>query len=542
MRLLAMQKSSALTGVIMAAVALVLLLPVISVGLALFNSAPWSSISSNYLGNTLLLMAMVGALTALIGVSCAWLVTIYDFPGRRWLSWVLVLPIAIPAYINAYTYADLLEFYGPVQSFIRSSFGYEYQDYWFPSIRNLPGATITLSLVLYPYVYLLSRAAFLNQSQSQWWAARSLGASSSAAFFKIALPSARPAIAGGVALVLMETLADFGVADFFSVQTFSVGIFRNWLILGNKGAALKLAALMLMFVFILVLFETATRKGQTASHGRNAAQTERSQLTGLGRWVTCLVCFIPVLLGLLIPVTRLLYHVVSKGDSFTSANLGGYLSNSVSLAVIVGLVVMALALLLTWVKHNYPTKLNLTWMRLATLGYALPGALLAVGLLAPLSVLDQGLTQNLKTVFGWDGGLILTGTIIALVYALVIRFLTIAYNGLEAGFSNIPRSMDHAARSLNATRGRRMRRIFLPLLRPSLISVFILVFIDVMRELPATLIMRPFNFDTLATRVYWLASDERLPEASTAALTIIGIGLVSTSILNVFLVKRRFNP
>ena len=542
MRLLAMQKSSALTGVIMAAVALVLLLPVISVGLALFNSAPWSSISSNYLGNTLLLMAMVGALTALIGVSCAWLVTIYDFPGRRWLSWALVLPIAIPAYINAYTYADLLEFYGPVQSFIRSSFGYEYQDYWFPSIRNLPGATITLSLVLYPYVYLLSRAAFLNQSQSQWWAARSLGASSSAAFFKIALPSARPAIAGGVALVLMETLADFGVADFFSVQTFSVGIFRNWLILGNKGAALKLAALMLMFVFILVLFETATRKGQTASHGRKAAQTERSQLTGLGRWVTCLVCFIPVLLGLLIPVTRLLYHVVSKGDSFTSANLVGYLSNSVSLAVIVGLVVMALALLLTWVKHNYPTKLNLTWMRLATLGYALPGALLAVGLLAPLSVLDQGLTQNLKTVFGWDGGLILTGTIIALVYALVIRFLTIAYNGLEAGFSNIPRSMDHAARSLNATRGRRMRRIFLPLLRPSLISVFILVFIDVMRELPATLIMRPFNFDTLATRVYWLASDERLPEASTAALTIIGIGLVSTLILNVFLVKRRFNP
>ena len=205
MRLLAMQKSSALTGVIMAAVALVLLLPVISVGLALFNSAPWSSISSNYLGNTLLLMAMVGALTALIGVSCAWLVTIYDFPGRRWLSWALVLPIAIPAYINAYTYADLLEFYGPVQSFIRSSFGYEYQDYWFPSIRNLPGAAITLSLVLYPYVYLLSRAAFLNQSQSQWWAARSLGASSSAAFFKIALPSARPAIAGGVALVLMET-------------------------------------------------------------------------------------------------------------------------------------------------------------------------------------------------------------------------------------------------------------------------------------------------------------------------------------------------
>jgi len=483
-------------------------------------------------------MVGVGFLTALIGIVTAWFVSAYEFPGRKWLSWALVLPIAAPAYIIAYVYADLLEFYGPVQSTLRQIFGWGQGDYWFPSIRNRVGASLMLGFVLYPYVYLLARASFLLQSQSQWRAARNLGLNARQAFFRVVLPSARPAIAGGLALVLMETLADFGVADFFAVPTFSVGIFRNWLIIGDRPAAMKLASLMLMAGILLVILESSTRRGSTASSGQTLAQTERIKLGGMKAFVVTMICLTPVLIGLIFPVLRLLYHTVIQGDGMAAGQLFDFTKNSVTLALIIGFILLILAAFLAHVKRSHSSKVRDASIRVATLGYALPGALLAVGLLSPLSKFDQSLAKIMQSSFGWSTGLIFTGTILALVYALTIRFLTVSFNSVDSGFERIPPAMERASRSLGASWWRRLRVIILPLLRPSLITAFILVFIDVMRELPATLILRPFNFDTLATRVYWLASDERLSEASTAALMIIFVGVLPTLYLNAFVTKQ----
>jgi len=531
------KKSTALTLGIML-IALIFALPILSVGLELFTDSKWPKTLSLYIINTVFLMVCVGVISTIIGVICAWLICAYEFPGRTLLSWALVLPIAAPAYIIAYVYADLLEYYGPLQSSLRDLFGWQQGDYWFPAIRNLFGATMMLSLVLYPYVYLLARASFMKQSQSQWWAARNLGLSPKQAFYKVVLPAARPAIAGGLALVLMETLADFGVADFFSVPTFSVGIFRNWLIIGDKASAMKLASLMLLAVILLITLESATRRGSVADDSKTFAEAERVKVHGARGLGLMLICLLPVIIGLIIPLLRLLYLTFLTGDSMAWDKLLSYAANSILLALIVGGLVVLVSIILAYAKRNNPNIFSKSFIRLSTLGYALPGALLAVGLLSPLSWLDQRLTKTVNSALGWSSGLILTGTLIALIYALSVRFLTVSFNSLDAGFSRVPMSIDHASRSLGANWSRRMRRIFFPLLRPSLISAFILVFIDVVRELPATLIMRPFNFDTLATRVYWLASDERLSEASTAALIIIIVGIIPTFYLNGFITKK----
>ena len=512
--------------------AFVFCLPILSVGIAIFTGGAWPQTLNEYISNTVILMLSVAILTTFIGVSCAWLVSAYDFPARNILSWMLVLPIAAPAYIIAYVYADILEYYGPFQSALRQIFGWEQGQNRFPPIRNLPGASLMLSFVLYPYVYLLARASFLQQSQSQWWAARNLGMSPRQAFYKVVLPAARPAIAGGLALVLMETLADFGVADFFAVPTFSVGIFRHWLIIGDKPAAMKLASVMLLAVILLIILESSTRKGSVASNSKTLSQAEPKKLQGARGWTLTFLCALPVILGLIIPLLRLIYLAFLGGDSIGLDRLFIYAKNSLMLALIVGVIVLMFSLILAYSKHSRSNTLSKSFIRLSTLGYALPGALLAVGLLTPLSWLDQNIAKSLNITLGWNTGLILTGTLVALVYALSVRFLTVSFNTLEAGFSKIPESMEHASRSLGATWLRRIQHIFVPLLRPSFVVAFILVFIDVIRELPATLIMRPFNFDTLATRVYWLASDERLPEASTAALIIIIAGFVPTLYLN----------
>lgn len=516
--------------------------PILAIAVHIFNpdvqswARLWDTTLPGYIFNTALLMLLVGSLSLLIGVSCAWFVTAYDFPGRKVLTWALALPIAAPAYIIAYIYADILEFYGPVQSSLRSIFGWTHGDYSFPSIRNVCGGAIVLSLVLYPYIYLLARASFVSQSQSEWWAARSLGLSPKSAFFKVVMPAARPAIIGGLALVLMETLSDFGVADFFSIPTFSVGIFRNWLVIGNKAAALNLASIMLLAVGLLVILEAGTRKGRVDVSGKTTEQSERIKPKKIAAWSMSLVCVLPVLLGLIIPVLRLIYHAVNSDNSVTQSHLWTYLSNSVGLALLVASIVLVMAIIFSTLQAT--GRFTPIATRIATLGYALPGALLAVGLLAPLTGLDKTLTRFAGETFGWQGGLILTGTLLALIYALTVRFLTVGFNAIDAGFAKIPPSMTYAARSLNAGRWRRLKTVTVPLLRPSLISAVILVFIDVIRELPATLILRPFNFETLATRVYWLASDEKLAQASGAALIVIAVGLIPTIFLNRFLTKE----
>lgn len=486
---------------------------------------------ASYIGNSLLLMALVGLLALILGVTSAWLVAACRFPGRKILSWMLVLPLAAPAYVVAYAYTDLLEVSGPLQTLIRDLLGLGIEDWQLTGIRSLPGAAVLLALVLYPYVYLLARASFAARSGAQFEAARTLGHSPFAAFRRVALPAARPAIAAGLALVLMETLADFGVVDYFGVPAFSTGIYRTWIGLGDRAAAMRLAGLMLLFVLILVTLESLSRKGQP--HAGDYRQAASLRLEGLPAAAATAFCLIPVLLGFLVPVGVLLWHKLrSGGDQLFGRGFLDYLANSVSVSVAAALIATALALLLGYAQRLRPGAASGTLLRVATLGYALPGVLLAIGLLGPLGFVDRTLTEWLRDTTAYSGGLLLSGTTAILVYAYVCRFLTVSFNSVQSGFEAISPAMDAAARSLGASPGGVVRRVHLPMLTPSLSAAALLVFVDAMRELPATLMLRPFNFDTLATRVYQLASDERLGEASTAALCIVLVGIVPVLLIN----------
>lgn len=486
----------------------------------------------NYGVNTLVLMISVGALASAIGVTTAWLVAATEFPGRRVFAWLLVVPLAAPAYVVAYLYTDLLTFSGPVQTWLRGAFDLMPGEYWFPTVRSLPGAAILLSLVLYPYIYLLARAAFSAQAGAQFEVARTLGLNARQAFFRVALPGARPAIMGGLALVLMEVLADFGVVDYFAIPTFSTGIFRTWFAMGEKLAALKLAGAMLLFVVALVAIEAASRRGRFDDGARGGRERYRMDLSRGWGIVAAVACALPVALGFLIPVAVLTVYSIEGGDQLLGRGFIDFAQNSITVAVIAAAGATALALLLAYAQRLSQARLTKSAIRVSTLGYALPGTLLAVALLGPVGGLDRALTGFLGDVFGWNGGLVLTGTIALLVYAYVVRFLTVSFNAVSGSLAGVSPAMDAAARSLGSTPGQVVRRIHLPLIRPGVAAAALLVFVDVMRELPATLILRPFNFETLATRVYRLASDERLAEASTAAVAIVLIGLLPVILLN----------
>lgn len=519
--------------------AAIVALPLLAVSVSLFapGSEAWSHILHTVMGgyvlNTLMLMALVSLFALLPGVGCAWLVASCEFPGRRYFDWLLVLPLAAPAYVLAYAYTDLLEVSGPVQGGIRQLLGLSIHEFAISGIRSLPGAAAMLALVLYPYIYLLARTSFATRSGAQFEAARVLGLSPGRAFWRVALPAARPAIAGGLALVLMETLADFGVVDYFAVPTFSTGIYRTWIGLGDKTAAMKLAAVMLLFVAVLVALETGTRKGRPDV--RDHRRPRNMRLRGSRALLAGLACAVPVLLGFVLPVGVLLsYQLGSGGDQLLGRGFIDYTLNSTRVSLAAALIATALGLLMSYAlrqaRENYHGRgqggFRSLLTRLGTLGYALPGMLLAVGLLGPVGAVDQALSGWARDLFGYQGGLVLSGTTILLVYAYVCRFMTVAFNTVDAGLGGIPRVMDAGARSLGATPWGVVRRIHLPQLRPSLAAAALLVFVDAMRELPATLLLRPFNFDTLATRVYRLASDERLAEASSAALTIVLLGLI----------------
>ncbi len=488
-----------------------------------------------YVANTGLLMALAGGIAAVTGTGCAWLVAATRFPGRRILNWALVLPLALPAYLAAYVYAAMLDFAGPVQSALRTAAGWAAGDYWFPDIRSLGGGAFVLGIVLYPYVYLLARTAFSTQSLTQFRAARSLGAAPSRAFWQVALPAARPAIAGGLALVLMEVLADFGVAEYFAIPTFSTGIFRSWLAMGDKAAALKLAAVMLLFVIALVAWEAHTRRGRSDSRDGLATRRDAEplvHLSPLGKGLALAVCLAPVLLGFVIPAAYLVSLALTPTAQSSAGDLATYLRGSLWLGLAVAILCVAAALLLAFARARSSSPVTASAIRLATLGYALPGALLAVGLLAPLGAFDVTVTRFARDSLGWGGGLLLTGTSAVLVYALSVRFMTVAYNSISGGLARIPPGLDAAARSLGAAPSRVLARIYAPLLAPSLGGAAALVFIDTLRELPATLILRPFNLETLATRTYRLAGDERLVEAAIPALILLAAGLLPVLVLN----------
>lgn len=495
-----------------------------------------ATVLPTYIANTALLMLLAGGIAASVGTGCAWLIAATRFPGRRLLGWALVLPLALPAYLAAYIYADMLDFAGPVQTALRAATGWGAQDYAVPDIRSLGGGAFVLGFVLYPYVYLLARTAFATQSRTQFRAARSLGARPARAFWQVALPAARPAIAGGLALVLMEVLADFGVAEYFAIPTFSTGIFRAWLAMGDKAAALKLAAVMLLFVIALVTWEARTRRGRSDSRDGLAARPNDDEplvaLSALGQGLALVACLAPVLIGFVLPAGYLASLALTDTAQAAAGELPAYLRGSLWLGLATATLCLFAALLLAFARARSPSGAVASAIRVATLGYALPGALLAVGLLVPLGSFDQSLTRFARDNLGWSGGLLLTGTSALLVYALSVRFMTVAYNSVSSGLARIPPGLDAAARSLGAGPGRVLARIYAPLLAPSLAGAGALVFIDTLRELPATLILRPFNLETLATRTYRLASDERLVEAAIPALILLAAGLLPVLVLN----------
>jgi iron(III) transport system permease protein len=518
-------------------VGLLVALPVLSVGANLFVGAAddtWAHLAATvlpeYALNSLLLALLVGLGVAGVGVATAWLTAMTEFPGRRVFEWALLLPLALPAYVLAYVYTDLLQFAGPVQTTLREWFGWRRGDYWFPEIRSLGGAAAMFVCVLYPYVYLITRTAFLERGSSTFEAARSLGLSPWSAFARVSLPLARPAVAAGVALALMETLADYGTVAYFALPTFTTGIYRAWFSLGDRIAAAQLAGALLAFVLCLLALERISR-GRARFHDGGRRRGVRRKLAGWRAWGASLVCLSPLLFGFLLPGGLLLRLALQEGDSEFGLRYGVLAGNSLLVAGIAAVLAVMLAVLLAYAQRLSNAPVVRAANRLVALGYAVPGSVIAVGVLIPVTRLDHWLAAAWLDSFGTSPGLILTGGIAALVYAYLARFLSIALQTVESSLARVTPSMDAAAQSLGCGAGETLRRVHLPLIRGSLFTAALLVFVDVMKELPATLVMRPFNFDTLATQTFILASDERLAEASTAALAIVAVGLLPVLLL-----------
>ena len=477
--------------------------------------------------NSVLLAVLVGVMAAVMGAVAAWLVAACAFRGRVLLEVALLLPLAMPAYVCGYAYVWLLDVAGPVQTTIRDMTGLRWGEYWFPEIRSLSGAALMLAAVLYPYVYLLCRGAFLTQSVCLLEASRTLGHGLPRTFLHVALPMARPALAGGVALVLMETLADFGTVQHFAVRTFTTGIYDAWFGLADRPAAAQLAASLMGLVALLLLLERVSRGGR-----RFHTTTTRSpplrpvQLTGWKEWAAIAACAVPVLLGFVVPAGTLLALMLEAGNPFEARRVVPYAVNSLTLAAIAAVLAVLVAALLAWAQRLHPSPVRATANRVASLGYAVPGSVIAVGALVPFAVFDNALDAWMRASFGISTGLLLSGSIAALVFAYLVRFLGVALSAVESGLTRIKPSLFAAARVLGRKPGAAVREVELPLAKGALLTAAVLVFVDTMKELPATLIVRPFDFDTLAVRVHNLASDERLAEASTAALLIVAVGLL----------------
>lgn len=509
------------------------LLPMVAVALAALTGGTdtvshlWQTVLPRYAGTTILLVLLVALGTFAIGVGAAWLVTMTRFPGVRLLEIALVLPLAFPAYVLAYAYTFVLDHPGIVQSTLRDVMGWGPRDYWFPEVRSVGGAATMLTLVLYPYVYLLARAAFLQQSAAAFLAARALGKNAWVAFWRVSLPMARPAIAGGVLLAVMETIADFGTVAYFGVQTFATGIYTSWFSMADRSAAAQLALCLLAFALILAVLERSQR-GTAKYHetGKRRVAMPRAELTGWRSAAAQALCIVPVLFGFALPVVILLEMGLGSEQDLLSQRYVRFVRNSVMLAGIAAVVTLFAAICVGFFQRLHPGKASAGAAYIARLGYAVPGGVIAVGLLVPFAAFDNALDAFMRTNFGVSTGLLITGSIWLLIIAYMVRFLAAALGAYEGGQATVHANMDAAARTLGQTPFGTLRRVHLPILTPSLLTALLIVFVDVMKELPATMIMRPFNFDTLAVQAYRLASDERLEGAAVPSLVILAAGLV----------------
>ncbi len=508
------------------------------VWLALFpTDGIWSHLASTvlpqYLRTTLLLMAAVSGATLVVGVATAWLTTLCDFPGRRICEWALLLPLAVPAYVAAYIYTDLLEFAGPVQVALRELFGWtSRRDYWFPDIRSLPGAAAMLTLVLYPYVYLLARAAFLEQSICVLEVSRTLGRSPWGSFFGVGLPLARPAIVVGVSLVMMETLNDFGTVQHFAVSTLTAGVYDVWLNMSSTAGAAQLSLVMLGLVLGLIAMERLGRRSRRFHHTTYRWRpVPRRSLRGGDGIFACAACVLPIILGFAVPAGVLIDYTLRSSHRF-GGRFWTYLWNSLTLSSLAALLAVATGLLLCYTVRLGGGPIVTTAVRLASIGYALPGAVLAVGIVVPFALFDNALDRLLRDSIGISTGLLLSGSLTTLVFAYTIRFLALAQGACDAGLSKITPRMDGAARSLGLAPGAMLVRIHLPMLRTSLLTAAILVFVDGMKELPMTVLLRPFNFETLATHVYQYASHDQFEQSAPGALAIVAFGMLPVYLLS----------
>ncbi len=519
---------------------LVALLPLMAIIWVAFSPTEniWPHLVStslpHYLLNTVVLMTGVGVAVFLTGVSTAWLISTWSFPGYRIFEWMLLLPLAVPAYILAYLYTDLLEFAGPVQSFLREIFGWQLAtDYWFPNVRSMGGAIMLMGLALYPYVYLMARSSFLEQSPHLLDACHLMGRSRFNTFLFISLPIARPAIAIGTALALMETLNDFGTVDYFAVHTLTAGLFDVWLNMNNLGGAAQIALVMLTFVLILLALEHIGRsKIRFYQNSGRFARRENIPLHGIYKWIAFTLCLLPVLAGFLIPFALLINYGVQYFDQSWTAEFREYTFSSLTVAGIAAISCATISILIVYSRRIITPSWFSSLSRLSSLGYAIPGSVLAVGLVISLTTLENRIDGFFRLYFGFSTGLILTGTLFALILTYIIRFLAISTGSIESSFSKIPGSIDMAARTLGHPPLRTLRLFHIPLLKSGIFTAMLIVFVDCMKELPATLLLRPFNFETLATHVYLFASDEMIEYSALSALMIVLTGLIPVVVLS----------
>ncbi|MFN0262520.1 ABC transporter permease [Tepidamorphus sp. 3E244] len=482
---------------------------------------------------TVLLMAGVGLLSATLGVGAAWLVSTCRFPGRRVLEVALVLPLAMPLYITAFAYIEFFDFTGPLQTAIRAVGGYtSVRDYWSPDIRTLPGAVLIMSAALYPYVYLTTRIVFLMQSSGVLNAARTLGRTPLGTFFGVALPLARPAIVAGVTLAMMECLNDIGAVELLGVKTLTFTIFDTWLNRGSLAGAAQISAIMLVIVAALVVTERVARaRRRFDTSARNVEPTRRVKLIGLRAWGATAACTLPVFLGFLLPGWILIDFASRRLSDLGSPVLHAALGNSLVLSLATAFVAVGTALLLAYAGRLSASPVAAMLGRIAVLGYAVPGTVLAIGVLVPLAGFDNWLDGQMRQWFGLATGLLLTGSGAAIVYACTVRFLAVSFGTVEAGLGKISPHMDMAARTLGRTMGETLREVHAPLMRKCVATAGLLVFVDTLKELSATVLLRPFNFDTLATLVYQTTVRGAFEDAALPALTIVAAGLVPVILL-----------
>ncbi|MAN55838.1 MAG: ABC transporter permease [Paracoccus sp. (in: a-proteobacteria)] len=492
-----------------------------------------ATVMPRYLMNTAILAAGTGMLAAAMGAGAAWLVSLYDFPGRRLLEWALLLPLAVPAYIGAYALADFLDYSGPVQMALRGWFGWaSARDYWFPQVRSLEAAILVMAAANFPYVYLLTRAALHEQSGGAYEVARALGTGGWGLFRRVGLPLARPAIVAGSAIAMMEAVADYGVVSYFGVQTLNTGIFTTWLERRNAGGAAQIACVILLVVMILALWERFGRRNARYSpSARQPRPILRQPLRGPAAAGASIACFIPFALGFILPVGVILNYALAYPQGWITPGLARAAWHTITLGATASVLTVLLALVMVYGVRLSGRALPRLLMPVTTIGYAAPGAVLAVGILFPLAALDHRLADGWLALTGTDPGLILTGSGAAIVLAYLVRFFAIAQGAIDGGFTRVPPSLPMAARSLGRDAGGVLRDLFLPLMKGSVGSALLLVFVDSGKELPATLLLRPFNYETLATRAHEKASLEDLGNAAPAALLVMAVGLLAVALL-----------